>query len=342
MNKLLRRLSKTSVLMCIFAALATSACGGEPEEDLSESEPEVESLARAGGGVNCASRQDTGYRNGAPYGVEVITVDGKPVTKETANHYVAMQRAAASAGIGLVINDGFRTMQEQTYFWNCFQTKSCNNGNEAARPGYGNHQNGTALDIQVNDRISAWLRANARRFGFEARLPHEPWHWERNFPGESVQVCPGSDVGADGCTNVERTNAAMFGCQCVNHQPSGGYCDGSGCTAQEERNCASVGTQCVDHKCSGGFTEGTGCTAREEKNCASVGTQCVDHKCSGGFTEGSGCTALEEKNCAAFGTQCVDHKCSGGFGEGNGCTARQNADCEAKGQSCRDHVCVAK
>lgn len=132
----------------------------------------------------------------------------------------------------------------------------------------------------------------------------------------------------------------LFGCQVVDGQCAGGFCEGSGCTAQEEQNCAVFAVQCVDHQCNGGFGAGHGCTAREELNCAAFGAQCVDHQCNGGYAPGHGCTAREELNCAAFGTQCVDHQCSGGFGSGTGCTAREQLGCSAYGCGCVDHGCA--
>jgi LAS superfamily LD-carboxypeptidase LdcB len=53
---------------------------------------------------------------------------GKRVEKRTACAFTQMANAARSAGHNLVINSGFRTMEEQQYFWNCYQTKKCNNG----------------------------------------------------------------------------------------------------------------------------------------------------------------------------------------------------------------------
>jgi D-alanyl-D-alanine dipeptidase len=57
------------------------------------------------------------------------------MTKPTACAFARMAAAASKAGIRLTINSAFRTYERQVYFWNCFQTKRCNNGNRAARPG---------------------------------------------------------------------------------------------------------------------------------------------------------------------------------------------------------------
>ncbi|HEY0475976.1 MAG TPA: glycoside hydrolase domain-containing protein [Kofleriaceae bacterium] len=144
--------------------------------------------------------------------------------------------------------------------------------------------------------------------------------------------CPGT-----GCTAVETNNFGAFGCQCVDHQGNGGFCPGSGCTALETNNAAAFGCQCVDHQPSGGFCPGAGCTALEANNAAAFGCQCVDHQPSGGFCAGTGCTALEANNAAAFGCQCVDHQPSGGFCAGTGCTAAETAAAQAVGCECVDH-----
>ena len=52
-------------------------------------------------------------------------------------------------------------------------------GSAAAYPGYSNHQNGIALDIDVvSDASYNWMYANGTRFGFKDTVAGEPWHWE--------------------------------------------------------------------------------------------------------------------------------------------------------------------
>ena len=52
---------------------------------------------------------------------------------------------------------------------------------QPARPGYSNHQGGTAADISTpggyGGRTYAWLRRNARNYGFVNDVRGEPWHW---------------------------------------------------------------------------------------------------------------------------------------------------------------------
>jgi len=51
-----------------------------------------------------------------------------------------------------------------------FQTKTCNNGLVAARPGFSRFGSGTALHISASDDY-AWLRANGDKFNFRNTLP---------------------------------------------------------------------------------------------------------------------------------------------------------------------------
>jgi hypothetical protein len=110
--------------------------------------------------------------------MKVITVGGKKTSKATAHAFLKWQAAADAAGVSLSINSGFRSMEEQRYLYNCYQTRRCNNGNLAARPGYSNHQNGAALDLATNNWT--WVKNNASRFGFRATVPSERWHYEFN------------------------------------------------------------------------------------------------------------------------------------------------------------------
>jgi len=103
------------------------------------------------------------------------------MTKPTACAFARMAAAAARAGLQMKIASGFRTLARQQYFWNCYKTKKCNNGNLAASPGTSNHGRGKALDLNSGARGSSmhrWLVANAGSFGFRATVPSEPWHWE--------------------------------------------------------------------------------------------------------------------------------------------------------------------
>jgi peptidoglycan hydrolase-like protein with peptidoglycan-binding domain len=117
------------------------------------------------------------YRSGAYLGKkEVYEVDGVRMTASTARAWKRMKTAAEADGVRLRLNSGFRTMGEQQSLYNAYQNGT---GNLAAYPGYSNHQNGVALDIDVvSDAAYDWIHANGNRFGFKRTVASEPWHWE--------------------------------------------------------------------------------------------------------------------------------------------------------------------
>ncbi len=132
--------------------------------------------------LDCTVTTEQGYRRGKKFSIKVIAVDGRPLELATANAYWAMQLAAARDGVTLQIFSGFRSHADQSYFYRCFRTCSCNACNPAARPGYSKHQSGRALDIAQWIGVRPWLVKNARRFGFYATVRREPWHWEFRPP----------------------------------------------------------------------------------------------------------------------------------------------------------------
>lgn len=80
----------------------------------------------------------------------------------------------------------WRPLSLQNYYWNCYQTKSCNNGNLAAVPGTSNHGWGIASDLSFNNyNAILWAHDNARSFGLAFPLCKnvrgscsENWHIE--------------------------------------------------------------------------------------------------------------------------------------------------------------------
>jgi LAS superfamily LD-carboxypeptidase LdcB len=115
------------------------------------------------------------------------TAKDNSIAVPTACAFNKMFVAARTAGVRLTISSAFRTLERQRYFWNCYQTKRCNNGNLAARPGSSNHGRGVALDLNASSKSSAqyrWLASNGQRFGFIRTVPTEAWHWEHR-PGSA-------------------------------------------------------------------------------------------------------------------------------------------------------------
>ncbi|CAF1658149.1 unnamed protein product [Rotaria magnacalcarata] len=119
------------------------------------------------------------------------TSSDNTMTTSTACAFDKMASAAKQAGVTITIASGFRTVARQEYFWNCYQTKACNNGNLAARPGTSNHGRGAALDLNTNcgsqtgakpncagSGVYQWLKTNGHNYGFTRTVQSEPWHWE--------------------------------------------------------------------------------------------------------------------------------------------------------------------
>lgn len=157
---------------------------------------------------DCSESQDVGYDSGTPFDITVVTMDGKPVEKDTANAFWVMREAAAADGVDIHINSGFRTMAEQEYFWMCYQCGCCNNGNLAAQPGYSNHQSGHALDLNASaPGVYNWLAQHGGAFGFTETVPSENWHWEWWGGGPGGGVCdiaspPAGSVDAATCETI--------------------------------------------------------------------------------------------------------------------------------------------
>ena len=128
--------------------------------------------------LDCSRVDAVGYRRGRRFPIVVVEIDGRFLEEETADAYWAMREAAAEDGVDLPINSGFRTAAEQTYFYRCYTTCTCNNCIRAAKPGYSNHQSGRALDLWQGPGVHEWLKGNGSRFGFVGTVRSEPWHWE--------------------------------------------------------------------------------------------------------------------------------------------------------------------
>lgn len=132
-------------------------------------------------GLNAAGQPLTStedaWRRGTRLGpIQVVTIDGKPVALETARAFQRMRAAAAVDGVQLRIVSGFRSYGEQEHLYRLYQQ---GRGNLAARPGYSNHQDGKALDLNSSaPGVLTWLNRNARRYGFLRTVPSEDWHWE--------------------------------------------------------------------------------------------------------------------------------------------------------------------
>lgn len=96
---------------------------------------------------------------------------GKPMRPDTARAFDRMERAAAAAGIHLIVVSAFRSNAEQAALFARHPDPKF-----VAPPGKSLHRLGTELDLGPPSAYG-WLAANAGRFGFIRRYPWEPWHF---------------------------------------------------------------------------------------------------------------------------------------------------------------------
>jgi D-alanyl-D-alanine carboxypeptidase len=277
----------------------------------------VSSGARALSSIDCNEYGGTGYSDGNPFPITLVTVDGKPVEKATANAYFVMAEAAAAAGVTLKVNSGFRTMAEQEQLYHCYITCTCNNCNLAAEPGKSNHQSGHALDLNTaSPGVYAWLEANAWAFGFERTVASEPWHWEWWGEGPSGGPCDCKPTGCSGTSIVSscgQGDCAAYGATCV-HDELGPRCVSVFCPAKGQSKV------CIDEKLIGECQDG-GISAGD---CSVYGAKCVQDelgaRCVNVFCPAKGTTSvcideskildcqdgapLSSGDCGAFGMLC--------------------------------------
>lgn len=126
-----------------------------------------------------ASKMATGYRNGQPFSLELVTVEGgHALAAAPAAAFLAMRAAALAEGVVLSVTTAFRDMAYQQTLYARYVAGT---GSLAAKPGYSNHQAGTALDLATargTNTAYHWLVKNAARFGWKRTVSSEPWHWE--------------------------------------------------------------------------------------------------------------------------------------------------------------------
>jgi hypothetical protein len=82
-----------------------------------------------------------------------------------------LERAAAAAGVHLIVTSGFRTSAEQAVLFARHPDPRW-----VAPAGTSLHRLGTELDLGPRTAYG-WLAANAGRFGFLQRYSWEPWHY---------------------------------------------------------------------------------------------------------------------------------------------------------------------
>src|SRR5918997_2661398 len=96
---------------------------------------------------------------------------GKPMRPDVAAAFDRLAGAAARSGVQLSITSGYRSDAEQARLF-----ARTPDPKWVAPPGKSLHRYGTELDLGPPSAYG-WLAANAERFHFIQRYPHEPWHY---------------------------------------------------------------------------------------------------------------------------------------------------------------------
>jgi len=144
---------------------------------------------RSGGSNKYTGSTSRGSSRGAPaelakYGnghipasaLESIGIGGHRMYGPAAEAFKRMRADAAAAGVNIGVTDSYRSYEAQV---DCARRKGLySQGGLAAKPGTSKHGWGLALDLDIGSKATAWLKANASKYGFYGDTPREPWHWE--------------------------------------------------------------------------------------------------------------------------------------------------------------------
>jgi hypothetical protein len=248
-----------SLLLALPVATGCSADAGEDGNDHDDNEGETAATEEAlSSDVSCDRESMAAYQGGSRIGtVDTIKIGGKRTTLKTGQAFLKLQKLAAARGIDIWINSGFRTMSEQTYFWNCYQNGNCNNGNKAARPGYSNHQNGRALDIGTSNRSGLNRLIDNNNLDWRLTVPGEAWHYEY-FGATVAGPCDGNGQTDDGDNGD-------------NGQSSGGCFSPTLNTHVAENTCVQGRSNSIWYQChSGAWDRGVTGNTGPHGACASV------------------------------------------------------------------------
>lgn len=132
------------------------------------------------------------YENGTFYKPSNSSLNGKSGSKGSAKYgynkyfYSMLSKMVDDAkAAGYTIKPStsqygaWRPYENQLYFYNCYITKSCNNGNLAAKPGRSMHGWGIASDLDYGSNSAiTWAHKNASKYGLKFTVSSENWHIE--------------------------------------------------------------------------------------------------------------------------------------------------------------------
>lgn len=158
------------------AAAPRTAAGGPAETDFAGVLDTQ--MTKAADAADATTRADLErFGNGRiPAGaLQPIGVGNHRLWGPAAQAFTRMKADASAAGVDIGVTDSYRSYDQQV---DVARRKGLySQGGLAATPGTSDHGWGMSLDLDLDNRAQAWMRANAGRYGFAEDVPREPWHW---------------------------------------------------------------------------------------------------------------------------------------------------------------------
>jgi D-alanyl-D-alanine carboxypeptidase len=133
--------------------------------------------ALATGGPTAVSGIKAAWQNGRVPESQLVPLGqrGQRLAAPAAVAFAELEAAAGASGVTLRVTDSYRSYEQQV---DVARRKGLySQGGLAASPGTSQHGWGLAVDLDLDQRAQAWMRANGARFGFVEDVPREPWHW---------------------------------------------------------------------------------------------------------------------------------------------------------------------
>lgn len=123
-----------------------------------------------------ASTELSAYPNGQiPLSALSPIGGGEHLAAPAAAAFEQLRAAARRDGVTFEVNDAYRALADQQRL--ASELGLYSEGGLAAAPGTSTHGLGLSVDLGLDGRAQAWMRANADRFGFVEDVAGEPWHW---------------------------------------------------------------------------------------------------------------------------------------------------------------------
>lgn len=104
-----------------------------------------------------------------------IAGTGHRLWAPAAQSFDGLLAAAKADGVKIGITDSYRTYESQVDL--VARKGLYSEGGLAAKPGTSNHGWGLSVDLDLDSKALAWMRANGAEHGFKEDVPREPWHW---------------------------------------------------------------------------------------------------------------------------------------------------------------------